>query len=50
MALYVLLGLTGLSLAVCGVYVLQGFGAALLAASASCFVVAGFLRQGLIRG
>jgi hypothetical protein len=48
--IYLLTALLGFAFAVAGVYVLLGTGWALLAAAASCFIAAAFLRRGLTLG
>lgn len=47
---YLLIAVLGFAFAVAGVYILLGFGWALIAAASSCFVAAGFIRKGLTSG
>ena len=48
--IYLLIAGLGFALAVAGVYMLVGNGWALLAAAASCFLSAAFIRRGLTGG
>lgn len=45
--IYILLGLAGFGLLVAGVFLMQGLAWALIAGSAACFCLAGFLKKGM---
>lgn len=45
--IFLLVSLAGLASCCVGVYLLAGLGWSLMAAGASCFAVAGFIRKGL---